>query len=65
MIEEHFLVDSLINLMTQDNITNAALLSVGTAFTGAGVVMLQSNVWYSVALVLVGFLAFGLREVLP
>lgn len=51
--------------MTQDNITNAALLSVGTTFTGAGVVLLQTNFWYAVAAVLVGFLAFGLREVLP
>lgn len=51
--------------MTQDNMVNAALLSVGTTFTGVGVVLVQTNIWYAIAAVLVGFLAFGLREVLP
>lgn len=51
--------------MTKDNIVNAALLSVGTGFTGAGIVMLSTNFWYAVIAVIIGFSAFGLREILP
>lgn len=51
--------------MTKDQVVNAALLSVGTTFTGLGVVMVNNNFWYAVVAILVGFAAFGLREILP
>lgn len=51
--------------MTQETIVNSSLLSVGTALTAFGVVIIQTNFWYGIVAILVGFGAYGLREVLP
>lgn len=51
--------------MTTNDVINASLLTVGAAFAAEAIKLLQVNIWYAIAVAVVGTAILAVREILP